>query len=88
MVLARAYQFRQDDPRSDLRDLDRVALTATVVSDDGDALPPGSEGTIVSVYRDGEAYGVEFPMPLGALATVRPDSLHRINRGVPHAASS
>lgn len=80
MVLARAYQFRQDDPRSDLRDLDRVALTAAVVSDDGDALPHGSEGTIVSVYRDGEAYVVEFPTPLGAMATVRPDALKLIER--------
>ena len=88
MVLARAYPFRQDNPRSDLRDLDRVALTAAVVSDDGDALPPGMEGTIVSVYRDGEAYVVEFPTPLGALATVRPDSLHLINSGVSHAPSS
>ncbi|MGU3422104.1 DUF4926 domain-containing protein [Methylobacterium sp. D54C] len=80
MVLARAYQFRHDDPRSDLRDLDRVALTVAVVSDDGDALPPGTEGTIVSVYRDGEAYVVEFPNPLGALATVRPGDLKRIER--------
>jgi len=88
MVLVRAYQFRQDDARSDLKDLDRVALTAAVVSDDGDALPPGTEGTIVSVYRDGEAYVVEFPTPLGALATVRPDDLKLINRGVPHAPSS
>lgn len=69
MVLTRAYQFRQDEPRLDLRELDRVALTAAAVSDDGDALLPGAEGTIVSVYRDGEAYVVEFPTPLGALAT-------------------
>lgn len=80
MVLARAYQFRQEDPRSDLRDLDRVALTAAMVSDDGDALPAGAEGTIVSVYRDGEAYVVEFPTPVGALATVRPGDLKLIER--------
>ena len=80
MVLAQAYQFRQEDPRSDLRDLDRVALTAAAVSDDGDALPPGTEGTIVSVYRNGEAYVVEFPTPVGALATIRPDDLKLIER--------
>lgn len=68
--------------------MDRVALTAPVVSDEGDALPPGTERTIVSVYRDGEAYVVEFPTPLGALATVRPDSLHLINSSVPIATSS
>ncbi len=88
MVLACAYQFRQDDLRSDLRDLDRVTLTAAVVSDDRDALPPGSEGTIVSVYRDGEAYVVEFPTPLGALATVRPGDLTLIGKNIPPATSS
>jgi hypothetical protein len=88
IMSARAYQFRQDDSRSDLRDLDRAALTAAVVSDDGDALPPGTEGTIVSVYRDGEAYVVEFPMPLGALATVRPDDLKLIQCDIRPAPSS
>jgi hypothetical protein len=88
MVLAQAHQFRQEESRSDLRDLDRVALTSAVVSDDGDALPPGTEGTIVSVYRDGEAYVVEFPTPLGALATVRPDSLKLINWDIPPSTSS
>jgi hypothetical protein len=70
MVLTRAYQFRQDEPRLDLRELDWVALTAaprsaTTVT----RFCPGAEGTIASVYRDGEAYVVEFPTPLGALAT-------------------
>lgn len=68
--------------------MDRVALTAPVVSDDGDALPPGTEGTIVSVYRDGEAYVVEFPKPVGALATVRPGDLTLIDKNIPPLPSS
>ena len=80
MTLEFAYQFRQAEPRSDLRDLDRVALTKAAISDDGDALAPGTEGTIVSVYRNGEAYVVEFPVPLGAMATVRPANLRLIER--------
>ena len=80
MTLEFAYQFRQDALRSDLRDLDRVALTSATTSDDGDVLPLGTEGTIVSVYRGGEAYVVEFPTPLGALATVRPEAIRLVER--------
>jgi hypothetical protein len=75
MTLEFAYRFRQDAPRSDLQDLDRVALMSAATSDDGDVLPPGSEGTIVSVYRGGEAYVIEFPTPVGALATLRPEDI-------------
>ena len=80
MTLKFAYQFRQDALRSDLRDLDRVALTSAATSDDGDVLPLGTEGTIVSVYRGGEAYVVEFPTPLGALATVRLEAIRLVER--------
>ena len=80
MTLEFAYQFRQDASRSGLRDLDRVALTAAATSDDGDVLAPGTEGTIVGAYRDGEAYVVEFPTPVGALATVRPGDIRLVER--------
>jgi len=80
MTLEFAYQFRQDAVRSDLRDLDRVALTSAATSDDGDVLPLGTEGTIVGVYRGGEAYVVEFLTPLGALATVRPEAIRLVER--------
>jgi hypothetical protein len=80
MTLEFAYQFRQDAARSDLRDLDRVALMTAATSDDGDVLAPGTEGTIVSVYRGGEAYVVEFPTPVGALATVRPEDIRLVER--------
>ena len=80
MTLEFAYQYRQDASRSGLRDLDRVALTSTATSDDGDVLAPGTEGTIVSVYCDGEAYVIEFPTPVGALATVRPEDIRLVER--------
>jgi hypothetical protein len=70
-----AYHFKQNGPLPNLREHDRVALIAAVVSDDGDEIPPCSEGTIVSVYREGEAYVIEFSQPPGALATVDPAGL-------------
>ena len=75
-----AYRLRQYVPHSDLRDLDRVALTAAAISDDGDTIAAGAEGTIVSVYNDGEAYTVEFAQPVGALVTVEPTELRLVER--------
>jgi hypothetical protein len=66
---------RRNELRSDLRDLDRVALKAAAVTDDGVTMEAGSEGTIVGVWRDGEAYEVEFAEPAGALATVEATDL-------------
>jgi hypothetical protein len=45
------------------------------VTDDGVTMEAGSEGTIVGVWRDGEAYEVEFAEPAGALATVEATDL-------------
>lgn len=75
-----AYRIRQDAPQPGLNDLDRVALTAVVTSDDGDEIPVGAEGTIVSVAVPGETYVVEFPEPLGALATVEAHQLRLVER--------
>ena len=75
-----AYRFKQDVPQSDLRDLDRVALTTAARSDDGDELAIGAEGTIVSIYNDGEAYVIEFPVPAGALATVERTDIKLVER--------
>lgn len=58
------------------KDLDRVAITHAGVTDDGDTIPAGTEGTVVDVIREGLAYAVEFPEPLGALATVLATELH------------
>ncbi|MGU3666621.1 DUF4926 domain-containing protein [Methylobacterium sp. A49B] len=74
------YIVRRNELRSDLRDLDRVALTAAAVTDDGVTMEVGSEGTIVGVWRDGEAYEVEFAEPAGALATVEAMDLRLVKR--------
>ncbi|MFC5554329.1 DUF4926 domain-containing protein [Methylobacterium iners] len=71
------YLLRREEPRSNLRDLDAVVLTADVRTDDGDVMKAGTEGTVVGIWRDGAAYEVEFPEPMGALATVPADQLRR-----------
>lgn len=73
-----AYRFREEAPQLGLRDLDSVVLTAGVVSDDGDTIPAGTEGTIVSVHDHGVTYVVEFAEPPGALATVEPHEIRLV----------
>jgi hypothetical protein len=75
MTLQFAYRFTQEAPQFSLKDLDSVVLLANVVSDDGDTIEAGTEGTIVSVHGDGESYVIEFACPLGALATVEPQQV-------------
>jgi hypothetical protein len=74
------YHFRQAAPLDTFRELDRVMLTADVATDDGATMPAGSEGVVLSVYRDGVAYVVEFAEPVGALATVQGDALRLVAR--------
>lgn len=83
MTVDALYIVRREEPRSDLRDLDRVALTACVTTDDGDTRQPGTEGTIVGIWRDGAAYEVEFAEPMGALATVEAADLRLVRRSPP-----
>ncbi|WP_375464114.1 DUF4926 domain-containing protein [uncultured Methylobacterium sp.] len=64
-------------------ELDRVALTAAVLTDGGHAIPAGTEGTVVGVWRDGAAYEVEFAHPAGALATVEAGHLRRVESSQP-----
>ncbi|MEL6061767.1 MULTISPECIES: DUF4926 domain-containing protein [unclassified Methylobacterium] len=73
-----AYRFQQDVPQSSLRDLDDVVLLADTVSDDGELIPSGREGTIVSVHGEGESYVVEFAEPPGALVSVFPHEIRRV----------
>ena len=72
--------IHQSAMRPSYKDLDRVFLTAAVVSDDGDEIARGTEGTIVSVHEGAASYVVEFPEPVGALATVEP---HEISSPTP-----
>ncbi|UIY45594.1 DUF4926 domain-containing protein [Methylobacterium radiotolerans] len=80
MSIEFAYRFKQDVPRSSLRDLDDVVLLADTVSDDGDMIPAGAKGTIVSVHGEGESYVVEFGEPEGSLVSVFPHEVRRVER--------
>ncbi|MDP4022732.1 DUF4926 domain-containing protein [Methylobacterium sp. NEAU 140] len=83
MTVDFSYQLRTDEPGALLRDLDDVVLLAPVVTDDGDTMPAGTEGTIVGVWNGGDAFCIEFAVPEGALAVVRPADLRRIGRHAP-----
>lgn len=83
MSAAFAYRFEPTPPPSSLRDLDDVLLTVAVTDYDGRTIPAGTEGTIVSVFRDGAAYVVEFGEPEGALASVRPEQVRRVEHDGP-----
>ncbi|TXN60755.1 DUF4926 domain-containing protein [Methylobacterium sp. WL6] len=72
-----------DEPVTDFRDLDTVETIRSATSDDGDVIPAGSRGTVVSVIRGGFAYGVEFAEPYGAVATMLAADLRHV--GVPAA---
>ncbi|SFL44913.1 hypothetical protein [Methylobacterium pseudosasicola] len=72
--------LRKEDPGAALRDLDDVVVPVPAVTDDGDTIAAGCEGTIVGGWKGGEAFFVEFPEPAGAVAPVRPSNLRRIGR--------
>lgn len=63
--------MRKAEPGALLRELDDVRMTNDVTTDDGDTIAAGADGTVVAVWNAGEAYDVEFPEPMGALATVK-----------------
>lgn len=75
MSLEFAYRLKSEAPQSSFRDLDAVVLSAPAVSDDGDTIPAGTAGTIVSVHGTGQSYVVEFSQPEGALVTVEPHEI-------------
>jgi hypothetical protein len=63
-----------------IREHERVVLTAAVP---GERLEPGDVGTVVHVYRDGEAYEVEFVTLDGhtaAVATLEASQLRPVSR--------
>ncbi|GEP01679.1 DUF4926 domain-containing protein [Methylobacterium haplocladii] len=75
-----AYRIQHTTPQSLLRELDDVVLMVAVVSDDGDAIPAGTEGTAVSVHDGGQTCVVEFAEPEGALATVELHEIRPVER--------
>ena len=64
---------RKDQPG--LRDLDDVVLLSPAVTVSGRMIPAGAEGTVVAVLAPGKSYVVEFPDPVGTLATVQASML-------------
>ena len=60
------YTFTLGEPRG-FADLSSVRVEIDVVTDDGEAVPAGTRGTVVSVYAGGAAYEVEFD---GGTATI------------------
>jgi hypothetical protein len=56
-------------------ELSVVAVLRDVLTDDGAIVPAGTEGTVVGVWGEGEAYEVEFDEPVVGNATVRADAL-------------
>ena len=83
MSVETVYLMRKDKPGAALRDLDDVRVLVDVVTGDGDTIAAGTEGTVVAVWGEGEAYEVEFPEPMGALAMVDRAKIERIGRSVP-----
>lgn len=62
-----------------MKELDRVALEEPVDTHAGH-LPRGAEGTIVLIWRDGEAFEVEFARPFPAVITLEPRQLGPVPR--------
>lgn len=57
-----------------LPELSRVVITSPARTIEGDQVASGTEGTIVFVWEDGEAYEIEFAQALGP-ATVEAKDL-------------
>lgn len=84
MSVEAVYLLRKDDPTSGLlRELDDVVLLEPATTSEGETIPAGTEGTIVTVWGGGGAYKVEFAEPEGALATVEPQVLRLAGSRVP-----
>lgn len=75
MSIDTSYTLRRDRDQSRFRDLDRVTLKASARTEDGSVIEAGRSGTIVAVWRHGEACASEFADPVGALATVEASDL-------------
>lgn len=57
-----------------VRELDQIVLDEDVASETG-RVPRGARGTVVLVWRDGEAFEVEFTSPFAALVMVGPNQI-------------
>ncbi|MDP4025160.1 DUF4926 domain-containing protein [Methylobacterium sp. NEAU 140] len=74
-----AFRYvEESEPLTRFRDLERVATTCAAVTDAGETIPAGSEGTVVDVIKRGAAYAVEFSEPVDGLATLLPHELRSV----------
>ena len=72
--------YRQRAPQAASQPFDELSVVAVlreVRTEEGIAIPAGTEGTVVAVYPGGLSYEVEFLQPAG-IATVRADGLRAI----------
>lgn len=69
-VLTYSYSFTPDRPTG-FAELDLVRMLQDVETDEGEAVPAGTRGTVVAIYAGGEAYEVEF-----AYGTVTVEAAH------------
>lgn len=79
-AIAREASPRRAIPEPDrqidvFQDLDRVVLLVDVDALEGSTIKAGALGTVVGIWRGGEAYEVEFTAPVAGLATVKADAL-------------
>ncbi|AWN39042.1 DUF4926 domain-containing protein [Methylobacterium radiodurans] len=77
------YHWREERPEAPFRELDEARLLADAVTLDGDTIAAWTIGTIVGIWRNGEAYEVEFAEPMGALCTVEAGHLAYAGRSAP-----
>ena len=76
-------------PLEPIEELSRVTLLRDASTDDETIVPSGSTGTILSVYRGGEAYCVEFTSPVQAEIILENDAIRLIegeDRGAHHCS--
>lgn len=80
MSIETVYLMRKDEPGAPFRDLDDVRVLVDVTTDEGTPIAAGTEGTVVGTWDGGASCIVEFAEPMGALATLRAESLERVSR--------
>lgn len=71
------YSLDYPEPHA-FGDLATVRLLRPVVTDDGQEVPEGAEGTVVGVWGEGAVYEVEFAV---GLATVEVGNLDAVKSG-------
>ena len=76
------YYMLRDKTRRDeaFAELDDVVLTEPALSRDGDTIAAGTEGTIVGIWREGEAFEVEFAEREGLLCRVSAEQIRLVRR--------